>query len=65
MRIAIALLLALSRAEGLQDVGKDELKEGLHDVAPQGDWVYDDLDAARAQARKSGKPVLALARCVP
>ena len=59
MRIAIALLLAA------QDVGKDELKEGLRDVAPKGDWVYDDLDAARAEARKSGKPVLALARCVP
>jgi hypothetical protein len=59
MGITIALLMAA------QDVGKDELKEGLRDTLLKGDWVYDDLDAARAESRKSGKPVLALARCVP
>lgn len=41
-----------------------ELKKSLDDSVSDR-WIYHDLDAARAQARKSGKPVLALFRCVP
>lgn len=48
-----------------QDVGKDELKEGLADAAPRGAWIYDDLEAARAASKASGKPLLAVLRCVP
>jgi hypothetical protein len=33
------------------------------DVAPH--WIYDDFDAAREQARGTGKPILAVLRCVP
>lgn len=41
-----------------------ELKKALADSV-SGRWIYHDLDAARAAARKSGKPVLAVFRCVP
>ena len=58
MRIALALLLA-------QDVTKEELRDGLRDEAPKGAWIYDDLDAGLAEAKKSGKPLFVLARCVP
>ena len=58
MRIALLLLLA-------QDVTKDELRDTLRDDAPKGAWIYDDLDAGLAEARKSGKPLFVLARCVP
>jgi len=43
----------------------DELRDGLRDTVLKGEWVYDDLEAGLATARKSGKPVLVLARCVP
>jgi hypothetical protein len=60
MEIAAALVLLAA-----QDVTKEELREGLRDDAARAPWIYDDLEAARAEAKKSGKPILALARCVP
>ena len=68
MRLSLAaVLLALSGVEGLpaQDVGKDELRDGLRDTVLKGEWVYDDLEAGLATAKKTGKPLLVLARCVP
>ena len=61
MRIAIAALLLLPA----QDVTKEELRDGLRDTVLKGEWVYDDLEAGLATAKKTGKPVLVLARCVP
>ena len=58
MRIALLLMLA-------QDVTKDELRHTLRDDAPKGAWIYDDLDVGLAAAKKSGKPLFVLARCVP
>lgn len=42
-----------------------ELKRALHDDGVSERWIYHDLDAARCAATKSGKPVLAIFRCVP
>jgi hypothetical protein len=61
MRMSLAAVLLL----GSQEVGKEELRDGLRDDALQGAWVYDDLDAGLAAGRKAGKPVLVVARCVP
>jgi hypothetical protein len=58
MGIVFALLAA-------QDISKEELREGLRDDAAPAPWIYDDLDAARVEAKKSGRPLLVLARCVP
>lgn len=33
------------------------------DLAPR--WIYHDLDAARAEAQRTGKPILAMLKCVP
>lgn len=41
------------------------LRQKLGDVDLVGDWVYDDLDAGTALAKKSGKPLLVVLRCVP
>lgn len=42
-----------------------ELKRTLQDDVPSDRWIYHDLNAARAAAEKSGKPILAVFRCVP
>lgn len=34
-------------------------------VEAREDWVYNDLAAARAEAEKTGKPLLAVIRCIP
>src|SRR5438046_8742558 len=44
---------------------KEKLREALKDTDLQGTWIYDDLDAGIAEARKSGKPMLVTLRCVP
>ncbi|NNJ27522.1 Trx7/PDZ domain-containing (seleno)protein [Alienimonas chondri] len=41
------------------------LKRALGDDAVSERWIYHDLDAARRDARRTGKPILALFRCVP
>lgn len=42
-----------------------ELRRALGDEQVSGRWIYHDLDAARDQARQSGKPIMVVFRCVP
>ncbi len=35
------------------------------EVEAAGEWIYNDLDAGRAEARKTGKPMLVVFRCIP
>lgn len=65
MRITTSLLIlaaALSGAAVADD--KAQLRAALKDTAPQGDWNYDDLAAGFAQAKSTGRPLMALFRCV-
>ena len=41
------------------------LKDLLEDDAVAEAWIYEDLDAGYAQARKTGKPLLVCFSCVP
>lgn len=43
----------------------DSLRKLLKDEYVSDRWIYHDLDAARREAKKSGKPILAVFRCVP
>ena len=60
--IAGAALLAAFGATAQQD--KQDLKRKLKDTA-HASWIYDDLPAAFEAAKTSGKPILAVFRCVP
>jgi hypothetical protein len=57
------VLLALALLSPAQDKG--DLKTALKDVDVAARWIYDDLDAGYAEARKTGKPMLVVLRCVP
>ena len=64
MNLALAAAVAcLSVLSPTQD--KDKLREALKDTDLVGTWIYDDLDAGIAEAKKSGKPLLVTLRCVP
>lgn len=43
----------------------ESLKGALKDDLVSDRWIYHDLDAARLQAKKAGKPILVVFRCVP
>lgn len=43
----------------------DKLLADQSEFAGQNRWIYNDLDKALAQSKKSGKPVLIVFRCVP
>ena len=53
MRMTLAFLLL---AAAPQD--KEALKTALKDVDIPASWIYDDIDAGFAEAKKSGKPLL-------
>jgi hypothetical protein len=56
-------LLLLALLSPAQD--KEKLRTLLKDTEVRGDWVYDELDAGLAQAKKAGKPAFVVLRCVP
>lgn len=49
----------------LQADDRPVLQEVLQDHEVEGPWIYDDLAAGFAAARKSGKPLLVNFSCVP
>lgn len=64
MKVALAAAVAgLAFLGAPQD--KEKLREALKDTDLQGTWVYDDVDAGFAEAKKSGKPLMVVLRCVP
>ena len=62
MSLTLAALAALLCAGGGQDPKKEQLRTALKDDAVKGDWIYDDLNAGYAEAKKSGKPMLVVFR---
>ena len=62
--LAGCLLLAGLAATAGQELSKQELRKKLKDDV-HASWIYDDLPAALAEGAKTGKPVLAVFRCVP
>lgn len=63
--IAWAQPPAAERVWSRAETDPAELKRALHDDVVSERWIYHDLEAARRAATKSGKPVLAIFRCVP
>ena len=61
MKLAIAGAVAcLAFLATAQD--KEKLRTALKDTEVKGDWIYDDLDAGTAAAKKSGKPMMIVFR---
>jgi len=44
---------------------KAKLRAAMGDTALAGEWIYDDVDAGFAEAKKTGKPLMVVFRCVP
>ena len=53
MRTALACLLLAALPQD-----REALKTSMKDVDIPASWIYDDVDAGFAEARRSGKPLL-------
>ena len=59
------LLLLTSNALGQNKTREQQVREDREQVTSDGFWLYNDLPAAFAQAKKTGKPILVGLRCIP
>lgn len=58
--LAITILLTSAALEA-----QERLRKSLADDQVAAHWIYDDFPRAVEQAKATGKPILALLRCVP
>ncbi len=68
MRRAAVWSGVLVAAAGSFLQAQDRRTQVLNDrkaVEAAGDWIYNDLERGRAEARKTGKPMLVVFRCIP
>lgn len=63
-RAACLLLLLLCSPTLAQTLTPEQLRLKLRDLEVRGDWNYDDLSAGFAKAKRTGKPLLVILRCV-
>ena len=64
--IALASLLFLTTfaVSGAEDRRERVLKDRT-EVQGRGDWVYNDLPQGIEEAKRTGKPLLVVFRCIP
>lgn len=43
----------------------EKVRQDKASVQANGQWIYNDLDLAMAEARRDNKPLLATFRCIP
>lgn len=64
MKGFLLALLAFAALPASPAGDKDKLRDALGDHALVGPWIYDDLEAGYAEAKRSGKPLMVVIRCV-
>jgi hypothetical protein len=61
---AFALISLLALQSGPRDE-REKLRAAMGDANLVGTWFYEDLEGGLAEARRSGKPLMVVLRCVP
>ena len=64
-RWAAALVVAAGLLATAVVQAQTVLQKALFDDEVASHWIYDDFSRAVAQAQATGKPILAVLRCVP
>src|SRR5262245_40114187 len=66
-RLSLSLLVAFSATATAQPklTREQKVREDRKKVEAEGFWIYNDLAKGFAEAKKSGKPMLVVLRCIP
>lgn len=64
-RVALAVVLLVAASATAQNKRENRVREDRREVEARGDWHYNDLEAAAAEAKKTGRPLLVVFRCIP
>src|SRR5438876_9523660 len=62
--LALITALAVSTSASAQ-TREDKVRNDRKKVEAEGFWIYNDLPKGFAQAKKTGKPMLVILRCIP
>ena len=60
--IPLILVSSIQAAPGDRDA---MVRNDQSSFADNEDWIYNDLDKAKEQAKASGKPLFVVLRCIP
>lgn len=60
--VAILFLVVPAQAQNLRE---KKVREDKQKIEAEGFWIYNDLPRGFAEAKKSGKPLLVVLRCIP
>jgi hypothetical protein len=65
--IGLALMATLWSSANVdaQNKREQQVRDDLSRITEQDFWIYNDVEAGFAEARKTGKPVLVTFRCIP
>ena len=63
--VVVMLLSCISPLAHAQNEREQKVAEDKHHFDSKSDWLYNDLTAAYRQSRDTGKPILAVLRCIP
>lgn len=62
---AFFILLAAAGLAAAQKNREEKVRDDRRKIEQEGFWIYNNLAAGFAEARKSGKPLLVVLRCIP
>ncbi|MBX9584307.1 MAG: PDZ domain-containing protein [Gemmataceae bacterium] len=63
--LSAALVLPVAVPAAAQNPREKKVRDDQVNVEADGYWVYNDLPKALAEAKKAGKPVVVVLRCIP
>ena len=61
----VVLILANSLAAQQPKTREQKVREDREKIEAEGFWIYNDLERGFAEAKKTGKPLLVVLRCIP
>ena len=63
--LAAAIAGSLTVSASVQNKREQKVRADRYNVTQKGYWIYNDLDKGIERAKRTGKPLLVVLRCIP